>query len=55
MLSPPKTVSKSADRATYHTATGFEALIGYLYLAGRKDRLSEIFGAMALNAESLQE
>lgn len=33
------TVPKNADIKTYHLATGFEALIGWLYLSGRTDRL----------------
>ena len=34
---------KHTDLATYKMATGFEALIGYLYLSGSLDRLKEIF------------
>lgn len=37
------TVPKNADIIEYKYATGFEALIGYLYLKGRLDRLNEIF------------
>ncbi len=36
------TIPKSATRVEYHTATGFEALIGYLFLAGKKERIFEI-------------
>ena len=36
------TVPKNADVRDYRNATGFEALVGYLYLTGRKERL-EIF------------
>lgn len=36
------TVPKNADVTEYRRATGFEALIGYLYLSGRNDRLTEI-------------
>ena len=35
----PYTVAKNASRADYHKATGFEALMGYLYLAGRHERM----------------
>jgi ribonuclease III family protein len=35
-------VPKHADVGEYHSATGFEALVGYLYLTGRKERLCEI-------------
>lgn len=36
------TVPKSASIAEYRYATGFEALVGYLYLQKKQDRLSEI-------------
>ena len=36
---------KSATVAEYRAATGMEALFGYLYLAGRQDRIDELFGA----------
>ena len=35
---------KSATDAQYHTATGVEALFGYLYLSGKIDRIRELFG-----------
>ena len=31
-----------ADPRDYKYATGFEALLGYLHLAGEKDRIAEI-------------
>lgn len=34
---------KSADYGTYHAATGFEALWGYLHLAGEQQRLKTLF------------
>lgn len=34
--------AKNAQSSDYHYATGFEALIGYLYLDGQYDRLKEI-------------
>ena len=36
------TIPKNADVTEYRRATGFEALVGYLYLSGRNDRLTEI-------------
>lgn len=36
------TVPKNADVIDYRNATGFEALVGYLYLIGDKDRLYNI-------------
>jgi ribonuclease-3 family protein len=38
------TIPKSATVREYKNATGLEALIGYLYLAGEEDRLKEIMG-----------
>ncbi len=35
-------VPKQSSSITYHRATGFEALIGYLYLSCEKDRLEFI-------------
>lgn len=34
---------KNADLSEYHTATGFEALWGYLYLSGDNGRITELF------------
>ncbi|MBL4930267.1 Mini-ribonuclease 3 [Clostridium sp. YIM B02565] len=36
------TVPKNADVTEYRAATGFEALVGYLYLIGDKERLNFI-------------
>ena len=33
---------KKASRVEYHRATGIEALFGYLYLTGEKERLTEL-------------
>ena len=33
---------KNADPVTYKTATGFEALLGWLELEGQKERLEEV-------------
>ena len=38
----PHTVPKNADIGHYHLATGFEALIGYLYLTEDQERLAYI-------------
>ena len=35
-------VAKNASVQEYKRATGFEAVLGYLYLAGQVDRLNEI-------------
>ena len=34
---------KNASQSDYHMATGFEALIGYLYLSDEIDRIKELF------------
>ncbi|HPO05075.1 MAG TPA: ribonuclease III domain-containing protein [Bacillota bacterium] len=39
------TKPKNADPVSYKWATAFEALIGYLYLAGNKERMEEIINA----------
>jgi len=35
-------VPKNAEMSDYRTATGLEALIGYIYLSGEKQRLDDI-------------
>ena len=40
------TIPHSADRATYQTATALEALLGYLYLKGERERINELFCVM---------
>ena len=34
---------KNASQSDYHMATGFEALIGYLYLSNEIERIKELF------------
>ena len=41
-----KSVPGHASRAQYGEATALEALFGWLYLAGRKERINELFRAM---------
>ncbi|MGI6424072.1 MAG: Mini-ribonuclease 3 [Tepidanaerobacteraceae bacterium] len=36
------TVPKNADIMDYHYSTAFEALLGYLFLTGQKERLNDI-------------
>ncbi|MBY6274376.1 MAG: ribonuclease III [Bacillaceae bacterium] len=43
---------KSADPAAYAASTGFEALLGYLHLAGHEQRLAELLRAAAAFVES---
>ena len=42
----PHSVPKAASRAQYQTATGLEALFGWLYLQGKTQRLNELFAIM---------
>ena len=42
----PHSIPKAASRVQYQTATGLEALFGWLYLQGRTERLNELFAAM---------
>ena len=39
--SPPR----NADPGEYHRATALEALVGYLYVTGARDRMNEILAA----------
>ena len=36
------TTAKNASMSDYRTATGFEALMGYLYLSHQSDRMLEL-------------
>ncbi len=38
------TIPKNADVTEYRWATGFESLLGYLYLTGREERICQIIG-----------
>ena len=44
------TTPKNADMADYRKATGFEALIGFLYLSGENERLHELMNIAYENA-----
>ncbi len=43
---------KNADPITYKWATAFEALVGYLYLSGKKERLEELMGMATAHIEA---
>ncbi|HCK86402.1 MAG TPA: ribonuclease III [Ruminococcaceae bacterium] len=47
-------IPKSASSAEYHSATGLEALFGWLYLSGRDDRIEELFEHI-INMEKYDE
>ena len=40
------TIPHSADRAQYQKAPALEALFGWLYLRGRRERINELFNLM---------
>ena len=42
----PHSVPRAASREEYQTATGLEALFGWLYLQGKTQRLNELFAIM---------
>ncbi len=44
--SQPGSMPKNADPAAYMAATGFEALIGYLYLKGDHQRLDNLLATL---------
>ena len=44
-------VPKNSTLRDYHTATGFEALFGYLYLCGRVERVRELFKVIISETE----
>ena len=39
------TVPKNAEVGDYHRATGFESLLGWLYMQGRTERMEELMQA----------
>ena len=39
-------IPKNADRSEYQRATALESLFGWLYLQGKRERISELFGMM---------
>ena len=48
--SKPKHTAKNADPADYHKATAFEALVGWLYLNNKIERLDVILN-LSINEE----
>ena len=46
-------VPSHATIGQYHAATGLEALFGYLYLRGEKERLNELFNMIMEEAENV--
>ena len=48
-------VPKHATRGEYMQATALEALFGYLYLNGRKDRLNQLFAVIMDEEEGTED
>ena len=53
--SQPGSMPKNADPADYMAATGFEALVGYLYLKGDHRRLDNLLATILEEEENGQE
>ncbi|MEY2195934.1 Mini-ribonuclease 3 [Neobacillus sp. BF23-41] len=49
------TVPKNTDVQTYHYSTAFEALMGYLYLTGKKERLEALISRAFSYVEQRKE
>ncbi len=49
------TKSKSASSLEYNRSTGLEAVLGYLYLTGREERIRELLAASDTGSFELQE
>ena len=49
------TSSKHADVGAYRIATGFETMMGYLYLTGKNERIRELFGLITLHFDDLDQ
>ena len=46
-------VPKNSTSANYHTATGLEALFGFLHLSGDEKRINELFGVIWENHQKV--
>ncbi len=49
------TKSKSASSAEYNRSTGFEAVLGYLYLTGQDERISQLLDMLPEENFSVEE
>ena len=48
-----KTTAKNADVLTYRKSTAFEALLGYLYLFHKEERLEQVWKEIIRIGETL--
>lgn len=51
----PKTKAKNASQSEYHKATGLEAVFGFLYLKGERERLLDLIKAGIAAIEKKRE
>ncbi len=53
----PPTMPKNATAKDYHKATGFETLMGYLYLTGQTDRMLDLIrtGLLGIGAPEMKK
>jgi ribonuclease-3 family protein len=49
------TVPKNTDVQTYHYSTAFEALMGHLFLTGKKERLEELVSKAFIYVDERKE
>ena len=52
---PSLLLPQNADIVEYRTATGLEALIGYLYLSGQTDRMLELLSPILSGHEDIDK
>ncbi len=52
----PASTAKNASTEDYHKATGFEALLGYLYLTGKEERMLALIrqGLQVIGAQEVR-
>lgn len=50
----PKCTPKNGTVGDYHSATGLEALFGYLYLSGEDERLEQLFSEIIKNFDTAE-
>lgn len=46
---------KNSTKAEYHSATGLEALFGYIYLKGDVNRIKELFSVVLKNIDAKKD
>jgi ribonuclease-3 family protein len=46
---------RNADIQAYHMSTGFEALLGYLFLSHQEERIAQLLKYLLIDCEGLEE